>query len=146
MMMTMTSSSSLSQTVMLNAPAISTQSTSTLTVCTNAEPNVTTTTASLSSSNKGGGGGGGGGCTTDLTTTTLATQTVSSGGVNNSGQVATPQAPKQMFNNSSLKLIQRLLEETSQTGDLILAGRNLTEFPAKLALVYDLTDTLYAGL
>lgn len=144
-MMTMTSSSSLGQTVMLNAPPISTQSTSTLTVCTNAEPNVTTTTASLSSSNKGGGGGGGCG-TTDLTTTALSTQTVTSGGVNNSGQVATPQAPKQMFNNSSLKLIQRLLEETSQTGDLILSGRNLTEFPAKLALVYDLTDTLYAGL
>jgi len=60
-------------------------------------------------------------------------------------QLGTSQS-RQLFNNSSLKIIQRLLDEASQTGELILTGRNLTEFPSKLALVYDLTDTIYAGI
>lgn len=41
--------------------------------------------------------------------------------------------------------MQRLLDEASQTGELLLTARNLTEFPSKLALVYDLSDTIYAG-
>lgn len=53
---------------------------------------------------------------------------------------------RQFMNNSNLKLMHRLLDEASQTGELILAGRNLTEFPSKLALVYDLSDTIYAGM
>ena len=52
---------------------------------------------------------------------------------------------RQLFNNSSVKLMQRLLDEASQTGELLLTARNLTEFPSKLALVYDLSDTIYAG-
>lgn len=53
---------------------------------------------------------------------------------------------RQLLNNSNLKLMQRLLDEASQTGELILTGRNLTEFPSKLAIVYDLSDTIFAGI
>lgn len=53
---------------------------------------------------------------------------------------------RQFMNNSNLKLMQRLLDEASQTGELVLNGRNLTEFPSKLALVYDLSDTIFAGM
>lgn len=57
-----------------------------------------------------------------------------------------PSSQRQLFNNSTLlKLVQRLLDEASQTGELLLAARNLTEFPSKLALVYDLSDTIFAG-
>lgn len=57
-----------------------------------------------------------------------------------------PSSQRQLFNNSTLlKLVQRLLDEASQTGELLLSARNLTEFPSKLALVYDLSDTIFAG-
>lgn len=55
-------------------------------------------------------------------------------------------ASKQSLNNSAIKIIQRLLDEASQTGDLLLTSRNLNEFPSKLAINYDLSDTLNAGL
>lgn len=53
---------------------------------------------------------------------------------------------KTLLNNSTIKLIQRLLEETSQTGDLILNNKNLNEFPTKIANNFDLSDTITADL
>jgi Leucine-rich repeat (LRR) protein len=51
-----------------------------------------------------------------------------------------------VLNHATIKLLKRLLDEASQTGDLNLANRNLNEFPSKLALNYDLSDTLTADL
>lgn len=64
---------------------------------------------------------------------------------NQNGLVATTSSSKQIINKTSIKMVQRLLDEASQTGDLILNGRNLTEYPAKLASNFDLSDTLTAG-
>ena len=63
----------------------------------------------------------------------------------NANQSSTNNTIKQVFNNSALKLIQRLLDETSQTGDLLLNNKNLNEFPSKIASNYDLSDTITAG-
>lgn len=63
----------------------------------------------------------------------------------NTNQSSTNNTIKQVFNNSALKLIQRLLDEASQTGDLLLNNKNLNEFPSKIASNYDLSDTITAG-
>jgi len=52
---------------------------------------------------------------------------------------------KNILNNSTIKMIQRILEESSQTGDLILTSKNLNEFPSKLANNFDLSDTITTG-
>jgi hypothetical protein len=66
--------------------------------------------------------------------------------INNSSSVnGGLQSSKQNFNSSTLKLLHRLLEEASQTGDLILNNKNLNEFPSKIAVSYDLSDTITAG-
>lgn len=39
-----------------------------------------------------------------------------------------------------------MLDEASQTGDLLLCGKNLNEYPSKIAQAYDLSDTIYADL
>ena len=54
-------------------------------------------------------------------------------------------ASKSLLNNTTIKLVQRLLDEASQTGDLILSSKNLNEFPSKIANNYDLSDTITAG-
>ena len=53
---------------------------------------------------------------------------------------------KQMINKTAVKIVQRLIDEASQTGDLNLNTRNLNEYPSKLASNFDLSDTLTAGL
>jgi len=68
------------------------------------------------------------------------------GGGNGINVVATSAtSSKNLLNNSTIKMIQRILEESSQTGDLILTSKNLNEFPSKLANNYDLSDTITAG-
>lgn len=47
--------------------------------------------------------------------------------------------------NNYLKTIDNCLEEASRTGDLLLAGKSLIEFPSTIAFRYDLTDTLTVG-
>ena len=71
---------------------------------------------------------------------TNTSSTASSSSTNN------PTNSKQLLNNSTIKLVQRLLDEASQTGDLLLSNKNLNEFPSKLAINYDLSDTLNAGM
>ncbi|CAF1146708.1 unnamed protein product, partial [Brachionus calyciflorus] len=51
---------------------------------------------------------------------------------------------RQIFNNSTFKIVQRLLDEASQTGDLLINNRNLNEYPSKLASNFDLSDTVTA--
>lgn len=68
----------------------------------------------------------------------LATQTATTTSQTTSKQT--------VLNHATIKLLKRLLDEASQTGDLNLANRNLNEFPSKLALNYDLSDTLTADL
>jgi hypothetical protein len=63
----------------------------------------------------------------------------------NSTVVTSHQSSKQIYNSTTLKLLNRLLEEASQTGDLNLNNKNLHEFPSRLAINYDLTDTITAG-
>lgn len=53
---------------------------------------------------------------------------------------------KQVINKTSAKILQRLLDEASQTGDLNLNARSLAEFPSKLASNFDLSDTLTTGM
>ena len=65
---------------------------------------------------------------------------------NNSTVVNSHQSSKQIYNGTTLKLLNRLLEEASQTGDLNLNNKNLHEFPSRLAVNYDLSDTITAGL
>lgn len=48
--------------------------------------------------------------------------------------------------NNYLKTIDNCLEEASRTGDLLLNGKSLIEFPSSIALRYDLTDTLNVDL
>jgi Leucine-rich repeat (LRR) protein len=56
-------------------------------------------------------------------------------------------APKQqILNSSTIKLLNRLLDEASSTGDLFLSNKNLSEYPSKLAILYDLSDTLNCDL
>jgi Leucine-rich repeat (LRR) protein len=43
-------------------------------------------------------------------------------------------------------MLQVLLDEASQTGELMLSGKNFNEFPAKLAAAYDLSDTITVDL
>jgi hypothetical protein len=64
---------------------------------------------------------------------------------NNSTVVTSHQSSKQIYNSTTLKLLNRLLEEASQTGDLNLNNKNLHEFPSRLAINYDLSDTITAG-
>lgn len=47
--------------------------------------------------------------------------------------------------NNYLKTIDNCLEEASRTGDLLLTGKSLIEFPSTIAFKYDLTDTLTVG-
>ncbi len=53
---------------------------------------------------------------------------------------------KQVLNSSAIKMLQLLLDEASQTGELLLNGKNLNEYPTKIAAAYDLSDTITADL
>ena len=64
---------------------------------------------------------------------------------NNTANVTSANNTKNLLNNTAIKMIQRILEESSLTGDLILTNKNLNEFPSKLANHFDLSDTITAG-
>jgi hypothetical protein len=59
-----------------------------------------------------------------------------------------PQAVSSLafLNNYSFKYIEKYLEEAQLTGDLQLSNKNLNQYPTKLALKYDLSDTITAGI
>jgi hypothetical protein len=63
----------------------------------------------------------------------------------NTANMTSTTISKNLLNNTAIKMIQRILEESSQTGDLILTNKNLNEFPSKLANNFDLSDTITAG-
>jgi len=72
---------------------------------------------------------------------------VAAGSVHVPSQSSSQSTNKQtVMNHATIKLLKRLLDEASQTGDLNLVNRNLHDFPSKLALNYDLSDTLTADL
>lgn len=47
--------------------------------------------------------------------------------------------------NYSHRLVEKYLEEAQHTGDVLLNGKNLSEFPSKLVAKFDLSDTITAG-